>query len=114
MEEEDIQESAERYFQAYGRPLETVNSLKYLGQVLTAEENDWTAVVGQLEKARKSWSWLTRILGAGGSPLLGIRDIFQGGSSGGVAFRVGDVGDDPPHGPSPGNVSAQCHASDHE
>ena len=27
-----------------------------------------------------------------------IRDVLQGGSSGGVALRFGDVGPDPPHG----------------
>ena len=29
---------------------------------MVAMENDWSAVVGNLKKAQKSWSWLTRIL----------------------------------------------------
>ena len=28
-----------------------------------------------------------------------VRDIFQGGGSGGFSIWVGDVGDDPPHVP---------------
>ena len=37
-----------------------------------------------------------------GGPPEGIRDVFQGGSTGGVAFWVVDVGDDPPHGTGSG------------
>ena len=33
---EEMQENAERAFQAYSRPIETITSLKYQGQVLTA------------------------------------------------------------------------------
>ena len=62
MAEEDLQESAERAFQAYGRTLEMVTSFKYLGPVLTGEEDDWTAVVGNLRKARNFWARLARIL----------------------------------------------------
>ena len=46
--EEETRESVERYFQAYGRPLATFTLFKYLGQVLTAAHDDWTAVVGNL------------------------------------------------------------------
>ena len=35
---------------------------KYLGRVLTAGDDDWLAVVGNLGKARKSWGPLSRIL----------------------------------------------------
>ena len=62
MEEEDIWDSAERAFQAYGRPLEAVTSFKYLGWVLTAADNDWPVIVGNLKKSRKSWAQLTSIL----------------------------------------------------
>ena len=60
--EEDMWESVERDFQAYVRPLATVTSLKYLWQVLTAADDDWTVVVGKLWKAQKSWEWMERIL----------------------------------------------------
>ena len=63
MAEEELRESVERAFQAYGRPLEMVNSFKYLGRVLTEVDDDWTAVVRNLKKARKSWDQTIRILG---------------------------------------------------
>ena len=40
MAEEDIWESVERVSQAYGRPLEMVTSLKYLGRVLTVVDDE--------------------------------------------------------------------------
>ena len=40
----------------------TVTSFKYLGQILTASDDDWPAVVGNLRKARKSWTCLSRFL----------------------------------------------------
>ena len=72
--EEEMWESAERAFQAYGRPPETVTSFKYLVRVLSAAAGNWLAVVGNLKKARKSWAWLTRILGQEGdnSRVLGM------------------------------------------
>ena len=49
--------------------LETVNSFKYLGRILTAEDKEWPAVVGNLKKVQNSWARLTRILGQeGGKP----------------------------------------------
>ena len=55
-------ESIERAFEAYVAPLETVTSFKYLGQVMTAVDDDWHAVVGNLRRARKSWGELLQIL----------------------------------------------------
>ena len=48
--------------EAYGAPLENVRAFKYLRQVMTAGDDDWHAVVGNLCKARKSWGRLLRIL----------------------------------------------------
>ena len=50
--EEEIRESA---FQAYGRPLVTVTSFKYSRRVLAAADDEWPVLVGNLQKARKSW-----------------------------------------------------------
>ena len=50
---EEMREIKERYFRAYGRPLTSVASFKYLGQVLTTSDDDWPAVVGNLRKAWK-------------------------------------------------------------
>ena len=63
MAEEEMRESAERAFKVYGRPLEMVNSFKYLGRVLTAADDNWPEVVGNPKKAQKSWAWLKKILG---------------------------------------------------
>ena len=60
--EEDMRESSKRAFQAYGEQLETVTLLTYLGQVLLAGDDDWLAVEGNLIKARKSLTRMTRIL----------------------------------------------------
>ena len=67
MEEEDMKESAERSFKAYRRLLEMVTSFKYMSQVLTAADDNWTEVVGKLKQARKSWAWMTKILGRKGA-----------------------------------------------
>ena len=55
--------STERAFQVYGIPLNLVTSFKYLGWIITESDGDWTEVVGNLQKARKSWAQLLRILG---------------------------------------------------
>ena len=63
MAEEEMRESAERAFQAYSRLLDTVNSFKCLGRILTEAYNNCTVVLGNLIKASKSWARLTSILG---------------------------------------------------
>ena len=60
--ETEIQESTERAFDAYGGQLEAVDSFTYLGRVMTAGDDDWSAVAGNLKKARRSWGRLSRIL----------------------------------------------------
>ena len=40
-----------------------MSAFKYLGIVLTAGDNDWLAVVGNLGKAHRSWGRLSRVLG---------------------------------------------------
>ena len=49
--EEEMQEILERAFEAYGVPLENVTTFRYLGRVLTAVDDDWLVVVGNLGKA---------------------------------------------------------------
>ena len=60
--EEELRERSERAFQAYGEPLVNVTTFRYLGRVMTAGDDDWPAVIGNLQKARKSWGRLLRIL----------------------------------------------------
>ena len=62
LSEEDQRESTERAFQAYGQPLETVTSFKYLRRVMNAGDNYRPVVVGNLGKDNKICVRLTRIL----------------------------------------------------
>ena len=65
--ETEPRESLKRAFKAYREPLENVTAFRKLVQVLTAVDNDWLAVVGNLGMARKSWGWLFRILSREGA-----------------------------------------------
>ena len=60
--EEYMRESADITFQAYGRPINIVTPFKYLGWVMMASDEYCPPVVGNLQKAQKSWDQLTRIL----------------------------------------------------
>ena len=60
-------ESTESAFDEYGAPLENVTAFKYLVQVMTSGDDDWPAVVGNRQKARKSWGQLLRILSREGA-----------------------------------------------
>ena len=51
--------------------------------------------------------------GTGRGQPEGIRDVFQGGSTGGVDFRVRYLGADPPHWTGPRKFSTQGRAVDH-
>ena len=65
--EAETRENSERAFEACGAPMESVTELKYLGIILTATEDNWPAVVGNLRKARRSWGRLSRVLGREGA-----------------------------------------------
>ena len=65
--EEYMRESFESIFQAYGEPLDTVTLFKYLGRVLTAKDNNWSAFSSNLRKSRKIWMQIMRILSREGA-----------------------------------------------
>ena len=54
-----------------------MSPLKYPGRVLTASDNDWTIVVGNLRKARKKLAWLSSILGWEGENLQVLGIFFK-------------------------------------
>ena len=54
LEEEELRESSERAFEAYGDLLENVTMFQYLGQVLTEGDNYWLSVIVNLGKAINS------------------------------------------------------------
>ena len=51
----------ERAFEAYEEMLKNVTAFRYLVQVLTAGDDEWIAVVGNLGKARNIWGRLSWI-----------------------------------------------------
>ena len=51
-----------RVFRAYGLPLEMVTSFRYLGQLISAADDDWKEVVSNLSRAREVWKRMKRIL----------------------------------------------------
>ena len=65
--ETEIRESTEMDFEVYGTQLKTVPSFKYLGRILTAGDDDWPAVAGNLGKVQKIWGRLKRILSREGA-----------------------------------------------
>ena len=67
MAEAELRDSMERAFEAYGKPLETVATFKYLGRLMTAGDDKWPAVAGNLVKSRKIWGRLSRILSREGA-----------------------------------------------
>ena len=60
--EAEVRDSAEMAFEVYVDQIQTVPRFKYLGRILTEGGEDWPAVGGNLEKARKSWERLQGIL----------------------------------------------------
>ena len=62
-----MQENLERAFEAYGVPIESVTEFKYMWRILTATDNYWPAVVGNLGKVRRSWGRLSQVLGREGA-----------------------------------------------
>ena len=48
----------------YIRSLEIVTFFNYLGHLLTATDDDWTAVIINLQKAHRIWYHFYRILGS--------------------------------------------------
>ena len=91
MAEAELRDSTERALEVYGKPLETVATFKYLGRVMTADDDNWPAVAGNFMKARKSWVRLSRIL----IVQEGIGKLLQGGGAGVTTDQGGDVGADP-------------------
>ena len=60
--EAEIRESTEMAFEVYGKQIESVPRFTYLGRVMTAGDDDWPEVEGDLAKARKSWGRLQGVL----------------------------------------------------
>ena len=75
LREEASQMRTEVSFQDYGRSLETVSALKYLGRVLTASYDDWPVVVCKYEEGKKAVGTDFKDPRAGGGRTLDTRDL---------------------------------------
>ena len=60
-------EKTEWAFHVYGKPMEAVSEFRYLWRLLTATDDDWPAVAGNIRKAQVSWGRLARVLGREGA-----------------------------------------------
>ena len=60
---EEMREITEWYFWLYVRPPILVPLFKYLGQIITASDNDWPTVAINLWRERKKWDRMMRTLG---------------------------------------------------
>ena len=47
--------------------MEAVSDFRHLGRLLTATDNDWLAVAGNIKKAWQSWGRLARLIGRKGA-----------------------------------------------
>ena len=65
--ETETRENSEQAFKAYGEPMEAVSEFKYLGRILTAIDDNWRAVDGNIKKARRSLGRLARLLSREGA-----------------------------------------------
>ena len=66
----------ERAFHAYGKPMEAVSEFRYLGRLMTATDDDWPAVAGNIKKAQGSWGSLARVLGREGADPKVSRNFY--------------------------------------
>ena len=94
--EEELQESSEWAFQAYGEPLNNVMAFKYPGKVMTAGDDDWSSVTGNLQKARKSWVRMSIILSREGANPKVSGHFFKAVVQEVLLFRDRDRDPDPP------------------
>ena len=62
-----MRENLERAFHAYGKPMKAVSEFRYLGRLLSATDDDWLVVAGNIRKARVSWGRLAKFLGREGA-----------------------------------------------
>ena len=62
MLEEEERAVTFRAFSAYGIPLDTITSFRYLGRVISVADNNWTAVDRNFSKERDMWRKMASIL----------------------------------------------------
>lgn len=64
---EDARRASEAVFTVHGIPLDSVQDFTYLGRTLNCFDCDWPAVHRNLQKARKRWAMVSRVLAREGA-----------------------------------------------
>ena len=65
-------------FEVYWQQIQSVPRYTYLGRVMTAGDDDWPAVAGNLAKARNSWGRMKGILRREGATTRISGNFFKG------------------------------------
>ena len=52
---------------AFSHPITMVSYFKYLGRIISDSGDNWPVVVANIQKERKNWAWISRILGREGT-----------------------------------------------
>jgi hypothetical protein len=55
-------------FTIHGNALERVEAYKYLGRMMSQDDDDTQAVCAQLRKARATWAWVGKVLRGENTP----------------------------------------------
>ena len=87
--------------------MEAVSEFRYLGRLLTATDDDWPVVAGNIRKAQVSWGRLARVLGREGGRPKGVTEFLYCCDTAGPPLRGGDVGIDAEDGICPGRLPGQ-------
>ena len=66
-QEEANRETENVRFTVGGKEIETVKQFKYLGRVLSEDDDDWPAIQANIQKARKRWGQVAKILAKEGA-----------------------------------------------
>ena len=74
--EEEARDGTERALNAYGYSLSQVTSFKYLGRVITVEDDDFPAVVRDLRHARQKWARMNQVLSKEGEDARTLGQIY--------------------------------------
>ena len=84
----ETRENLERAFRAYGQPMEAVSEFRYLRRLLTEMEKEWPAVAGNIQKARRIWRRLAKVLGREGADPKVSRTFYIAVTQKVLLFRV--------------------------
>ena len=86
--ETETREKLERAFHAYGQSMETVSEFRCLGRLLTATDDDWPAVAGNIKKVQSSLGSLARVLGREGADPKVSRNFYTAVTQQVLLFRA--------------------------